>query len=323
MDAPADRSLADLERVLDRTAAALQAHGAATETMEVLFRELFATRRQVPADIWGEVVVGACRRHPLAGLLHQDPFTFRAFRKPRGYAGDAVLLDFMYAAEDALMPPEWEAGTTLGKQICHYTSTCSQGTRAARSRRRVIIDILNRRAAGTPGLSVLSLACGHLREARYCPALRQGRLGRFLAVDQDRESLAVVSRELGPWGVVPLAASVREVLRGEVVLSGFDLVYATGLYDYLADPVARRLCERLLSMLAPGGRFLVANVMPTCTSAAYMEAYMDWWLLYRTEAQLLRLAETLPDEDVETVRVFTDELGQVAFLEVEKAATGR
>lgn len=316
MDAE-NRSLAELGRVLDRTAAALQAQGAAEETMEALFRELFAIRRQVPADFWKDVVVGVCRRHPLVRLLHQDPFTSRAFRKPRGYAGDAVLLDFMYAAEDASMPPEGEAGTVLGKQICHYTSTRAQGSQAARSRRRVIIDTLNRCAAGADELSVLSLACGHLREAAYCPALRQGRLGRFLAVDQDKESLAVVSRELRPWGVVPLAASVREILRGEVVLSGFDLVYAAGLFDYLAEPVAQRLCERILRMLDPGGRFLIANVMPTCTSAGYMEAYMDWWLLYRTEPQMLRLAETLPGKDVAAIRVFTDEMGQIVFLEVE------
>jgi SAM-dependent methyltransferase len=322
MGASESRSLAHLETVLDRTAATLQAHGAAVETMEVLFLELFTIRGQVAADFWKEVVVDACRRHPLVHLLHQDSFTFRAFSKPRGYAGDAVLLDFMYAAEDSSTPPEWETGSLLGKQICHYTSTCSQGARAARSRRRVIIDTLNRCAAGDSAPSVLSLACGHLREARYCPALRQGSLGRFLAVDQDKESLAVVSRELAPWGVVPLAASVREILRGDVVLTGFDLVYATGLYDYLAEPVAQRLCERLLRMLGPGGRFLIANVMPTCTSAAYMEAYMDWWLLYRTETQMLKLAETLPDKDVEKIRVFTDNLGQIVFLEVEKTAYG-
>jgi hypothetical protein len=316
-----NRALAELGRVLDRTAATLQTHGAVAETMQALFRALFTIRGQVPADFWKEVVVDACRRHPLVHLVHQDPFTFRAFGKPRGYAGDAVLLDFMYAAEDSSMPAEWETATVLGRQICHYTSTRAQGSQAARSRRRVIIDTLNRCAVRTAELSVLSLACGHLREARYVPALRQGRLGRFLAVDQDEESLAVVSRELRPWGVVPLAASVRKILRGEVVLSGFGLVYAAGLYDYLAEPVAQQLCERLLGMLGPGGRFLIANVMPTCTSAGYMEAYMDWWLVYRTETQMLRLAETLPDKDVAAIRVFTDEMGQIVFLEVEKTSS--
>src|SRR5262249_44121844 len=40
--------------------------------------------------------VELCLRHPLRALLHQDPFTYRAYSKPRGYAGDAVLLDFIY-----------------------------------------------------------------------------------------------------------------------------------------------------------------------------------------------------------------------------------
>ena len=35
--------------------------------------------------------------HPLGELLHRDPFTRRGFDKPRGYAGDAVLIDYLYA----------------------------------------------------------------------------------------------------------------------------------------------------------------------------------------------------------------------------------
>lgn len=318
LETPEHWSRAPFERMLDQTAIALEAHQDVAETMETLFLELLAIRQQVSTDTWKDVVINACRRHPLMHLLQQDPFTFRAFSKPRGYAGDAVLVDFMYASEDSLRLPQCENSTVLGKQICQYTSTCSQGTRAARSRRRLIINTLNQLAVSTPKLQVLSLACGHLREARYCPALRQGRLGRFLAVDQDKESLAIVSRELGIWGVVPLAASVQQILRGEVTLSDFDLVYATGLYDYLTDPVAQQLCEHLLRMLNPGGRFLIANVMPSFSSAAYMEAYMDWWLVYRTEAQMLKLAETLPVREVETPRVFKEELGQVAFLEVKR-----
>ena len=29
-------------------------------------------------------------------LAHQDPFTRRAFEKPRGYAGDAELLEYIH-----------------------------------------------------------------------------------------------------------------------------------------------------------------------------------------------------------------------------------
>jgi len=173
-------------------------------------------------------------------------------------------------------------------------------------------------AIRVPRARILSLACGHLREAYDCPALLEGRLGRYVAIDQDRESLAVVEREVGSLGVETLAASVRDVLKGHIRLTGFDLVYATGLYDYLPKPVAQRLCEILFGMLDPGGRLLIANFLPNISSAGYREAFMDWWLIYRTEAELLQLAETLPGRQVEAIDLFCEENKNIAFLEVTR-----
>src|SRR5512139_4125726 len=52
----------------------------------------------VPVD-WRRYVAAA-RHHPLVHLLHQDPFTCRCFCKPRGYAGDAKMIDFIYGYLD-------------------------------------------------------------------------------------------------------------------------------------------------------------------------------------------------------------------------------
>jgi len=38
----------------------------------------------------------ACQDHPIAKIILEDPYVRRAFDKPRGYAGDAVMLDFIY-----------------------------------------------------------------------------------------------------------------------------------------------------------------------------------------------------------------------------------
>src|SRR6185436_19111629 len=54
-------------------------------------------RAHLPADEW-KTVCEEARQHSLHDLLLESPFTRRAYSKPRGYAGDAVLMDLIYGA---------------------------------------------------------------------------------------------------------------------------------------------------------------------------------------------------------------------------------
>src|ERR1700693_780842 len=62
------------------------------EVVDVLDRY----RAAVTWQEWREFAVESVRQHPLVPLLHQEPSASYGFRKPRGYAGDAVLMDFGY-----------------------------------------------------------------------------------------------------------------------------------------------------------------------------------------------------------------------------------
>ena len=130
----------------------------------------------------------------------------------------------------------------------------------------------------------------------------------------------VVQRQLGALGVETIHASVRDVLKGQMALGNFDLIYVSGLHDYLSLRVAQRLSEILFGMLNPDGRLLINNYVPNIVNAGYMEVYMDWWLIYRTEAELRQLADTLPSEQVARLHYFTEEQNIIAFLEVERKA---
>src|SRR5438128_12228 len=68
--------------------------GCVGEGMADLLPVLQARRLRASENNWNEFVQ-VCLSHPLRELLHQDPFTWRAYSKPRGYAGDAELLDFI------------------------------------------------------------------------------------------------------------------------------------------------------------------------------------------------------------------------------------
>ena len=67
--------------------------------LDELFDDLLARRGQQPEG-WPEYA-RLCLSYPLRGLVHQDPFTYRALSKPRGYAGDAVMMDYIYGLGEA------------------------------------------------------------------------------------------------------------------------------------------------------------------------------------------------------------------------------
>lgn len=302
--------------VLDKLVKNFQSMDDLPETMIELMDVLMHTRQQ-EGDRWKQLATETYRQHAIMNYVQQDPLTHRSFLKPRGYPGDAELLDFVYAQEDGYSIPALNECTSIGKYI--YASIMQSPTgRAVCSRKAILIDKLNQLAITKRRPHVLSLACGHLREAAQSEAVLQGKLGRFLALDQDKKSLALVDREVGVLGIETMNVSVRDIIKKQVAFENFDFIYAAGLYDYLTLPVAQRLTELLFAMLNPGGQLLIPNFLPTTPAIGYMEAFMDWWLIYRTKPELLEIADSLPEKQMEKASIYTEENSSIAFLEIER-----
>jgi hypothetical protein len=68
--------------LLDKAATGLQESGDLTATLDGLVSELQTLRQQLTPEVWNEFATIDCRQHPVKQLLHQDPFTSRAFHKP-------------------------------------------------------------------------------------------------------------------------------------------------------------------------------------------------------------------------------------------------
>ena len=126
-----------------------------------------------------------CQSHPIWRMLLEDPYTRRAYEKPRGYAGDAVMMDFVYSGE---APSETSA---VGRMVFAATTRLPNGKSVVWRRDHVatrIDDIASK--VDRPVIS--SVACGHLRECQKSVAVRDGRIGMVYAFDQDSASLDVV-----------------------------------------------------------------------------------------------------------------------------------
>jgi len=277
-------------------------------------------RGALTPEEWRHMIGFVIRNHPITDGIFQDPFTWRSFAKPRGYPGDAVLMDLIY--HHVSTHETVGRATLLGRAIYCYTST-RVSPQAVCARRDLLAAEIDRVAQASPRPArVLALACGHLREAERSVAVQDRALERFLALDQDEASIAVVQREQAANGVEALAAPIRTLLSESKrqALGSFDFVYAAGLFDYLSDRLAKRLVSAMFSLLNPGGKLWVSNFLPEVPDLGYMEALMDWWLIYRDAHQMEALLEEIPREQISTHRTFTQPHRNVLFLEVVRNA---
>ncbi|HXA50324.1 MAG TPA: hypothetical protein VNV86_08480 [Candidatus Acidoferrum sp.] len=292
-------------QILDRAADELKSDIGALDRL----CDDLTTYRSELGDQWLEFAKQYFGRHPIQSVLHESPFSRRAYEKPRGYPGDAVIIDYTYGLNSL------DGASRLGRELYEweYEAACS---RSVRSRRDLMARAIDEVALAKPAARILSVACGHLREARLSEAVRQGMAGEFIALDQDAASLEVIEAEHP--GVSTVCAGVQTLTTGDLKWTGLDFVYSAGLYDYLSDPFAQRLTERLFAMLGDGGKLLIANFHPDSPGSAAMEAWMDWWLVYRNETQVEQLARRIDPRAMLSCRGFRGEDRNVAYLELVK-----
>lgn len=285
------------------------AAGKAFSALEGLRKFLLAYRDTLGAEPWRKFARDVFPSHPLVRLVHQSPFSSRSYSKPRGYPGDAVLLDLIYG--EAVPSTVSEIG-----QACYSWERQTASCRSVRARRDLLTERIDCLLAGNDDPRILSIACGHLRELKACRELHRAQEGAILALDQDAESLEEVKR-CHPQ-VKTVSGSVRAVISQQLDFRDLDFAYAAGLYDYLSDSAAKRLTFRMFSMLRSGGKLLVANFHPSLEDIGGMETIMGWWLTYRTESQVEGLLEEIPQSHVSGFELYRDTHRNIVFLEVQK-----
>jgi len=270
----------------------------------------------------------------LMPLFMASPFHRRAYEKPLGYAGDYRMMEYCFA--------DGFAGDSLFGRFLDSTAKGSRFGRAVVAREGVLREAV-REAIGRDGegpVRVLALAAGPAIELRrFLEAT--GPLHRpvhFILLDQDRAAhesahshltRILLERHYGmlPVTVECLQFSVLQLLRPQTpedkrivgeTLAELDLVYSSGLYDYLPDRIATRLTRLLYSRLRPGGRLLAANLVETPECTWSMDYVLDWSLLYRSEETLLALADGLTPPP-SSVGIAADVTERCLFLDVVSA----
>jgi SAM-dependent methyltransferase len=309
---------AQLALILNLAERRLRGEDAPERATAFLFHEMHKLRVRLEPALW-QALVPLAQNHPVAALTREDPFTAWSFDKPRGYSGDARLLDFIYG-HDSVAALVAEAGA-FGRAVHAYT-VAAPAAAAVRERRDLLAARVDALAEARGGAAeILTIASGHLREGALSRALAGGGIKRWVALDQDPLSVGTVARDFAGTPVEAVNGSVKGLLGERYPLGRFDFAYAAGLYDYLPHPAAVRLTQACLRMLKPGGTFLFANFNQDIVDDGYMETFMNWPLLLRSEREIWQIAEeaaALTPERIET-DVFRGGNGNILYAAMRLA----
>lgn len=260
--------------------------------------------------------------HP---LILRAPFVYRTFAKPLGYAGDYEMVN------QILGDPR--QGPTTYFQLVNFMFLQAGVAQAHRNRIDILCDRLDalaqRAAKEGRTMRVLNIGCGPAVEVqRFIRSNADYDKLEFVLVDFSSETLAYTRQHLldaqAEAGGNPLRftlqhESVNQLLkrthRAAAVAEDeqFDYVYCAGLFDYLTDKVCTRLMAYFFSRSRPGARILVTNVHKDNPERNWMEHFLEWYLIYRNEADMRRVAPSA----LAHVQTHCDLTGVNVFLEGE------
>lgn len=271
--------------------------------------ELWHHGQRDPAT-WDEFMAQA-NELGLLEIFRSDPLTGRSAARPRGYAGDAVLLDLIYNYEQANDKERSKLSCPIALAV-NEVAWHSMETEAVRWRTRYIADQITEIAANVKEFNVLSVASGHARELSLLDSKTRAKLRPVTLLDQDGLSIEESIRTHGDL-VNPLEADISDLIKGKVSTGPtYDLIYTLGLLDYLDDRVSSILLKRLATMTSPGGRIVFANFARHPFNIGYMESAMDWKLIYRTEAEMAAIWSAAGAEDF-SLKLHRDPSGTLVF----------
>jgi extracellular factor (EF) 3-hydroxypalmitic acid methyl ester biosynthesis protein len=226
-------------------------------------------------------------------VLEVGHMQWRARFKPRGYAGDYLMLEWILTDHRAEHP--------LGRAFDRYFQI-QAAPQAVRSRTEETAAAMAAHCIehDATDYRVVSVGSGPARDVLQAvgvlPPDRRGRLHVTL-MDLDPEALDFARARLDPLLPPGSLGCVRENLyrlpqtpRMQEHLERADFLVCSGLFDYLDDATAAAMLGLFWRQLAPGGLLLAGNFAPHNPTRAYMEWIGNWYLTYRTADEMQRLA---------------------------------
>lgn len=259
----------------------------------------------------------------LHDLLLLCPFGVRSVNKPLGYPGDYEMMNMIYGNH-------YRGESLFAKLENRYWCTIAPA-RANMDRlqylKSKIQSTAERVSKEGKKVKITSLGSGPAKE--IFDFIETNSLSEnciFTCVDLEPKALACSKLSLTELTkqthknvqINYVLANVVSYLRSRPpsFMLEQDLIYASGLYDYLKLPIGQKLTELVYPLLRTGGELLLVNASVSNPCKLGMEFAGEWYMNHRTKEEMLSLVSEL--KDYQAKNIFLDKENVYWFLSISK-----
>lgn len=219
-------------------------------------------------------------------------FIRRSFEKPYGYAGDFKIIDDIYQNQ-----PRTIGFDRLWDNYFQQLAAPKAIRERKEDFKKIIINFVKEHR--NKNIRIMNLASGPAREIKEL--IEGDSDGLFPNVifdcyDFDISALDYAKQLLDKKSNVNFFQknAIRLALKKDIredITGSYDLIYSTGLFDYLDERIAVRLVNNLGKVLKKDGLMVISNATDKYNnpSAGWMEWVADWYLIYRSNVEFKQI----------------------------------
>ncbi len=272
-----------------------------------------------------DVLASECSKTELADLrkyclalteteFGQSTIIHHGRRKPYGYSGDFQIIDWTYTQFIGSRSARGKAWDEF-----YHRQVAPRAVRDRKDQFGLELTRVAARSSSRP-IRVLNIGSGPARElldgskaAGLTPADLQ-----VVCVDIDKNAISYARDLLGPSWEGFCSFEQKNAIRFRPK-GQFDLVWSSGLFDYLEARVAAILLRTMYDATATGGQITIGNFADTHSTRPWIEWCGAWFLIHRTQDAM----QTIADQagivgDQTTIRHNIDKLHAVRYMTIHK-----
>lgn len=243
-------------------------------------------------------------------------------RRPLGYAGDYVTMNFIYDYQEG----RFLGKTLYAKLINHYTCNidvaCSNIFRKKYLKKKILQHLSDKEE-----VQILSVGCGPARE--IIELLREEKITVAVVIhllDLEKNAIEYVVKELKSIDYDREKIKIRfymfdliDLVKSKKIAALFqrvNFVYISGVFDYLSDRLATKVTKEMFKIVKR--ELIIFNMsFENARHRAYYEIFGEWIMYHRKKDEILNWTNSLEGYKKISIQSYPD-CRSYWILEVER-----